>query len=446
MGSDPQAGNQRPSLQGSAGFHPWDRLAGEAVRTGVPMPKRRLEDLRVFGGERTFPEVLHVGRPNIGDSVTFLEHAKAILDSHWLSNNGPYVYEFERRIAEVCEVPYCIATSNATAAMEILVHALGLKGEVIVPSFTFVATAHALKWLGVEPVFCDVDPLTHTLDPACVEALITERTTAVLGVHVWGQVCDVDALQDLCARHGLRLVFDAAHAFGCRREGRAVGGFGDAEVLSFHATKFINSFEGGAILTHDPELAARARLMRNFGFEYLDSVVSLGINAKMTEICAAMGLVSLEGMEGFLLANRANYLAYQHGLSDIQGLSVHVTAPQEVSNHQYVVVKVDEGLLGIGRDEFLEVLMAEGVFARRYFHPGCHRMQPYASQCDPWEWNLPVTEQLSGTLLQLPTGHAVSTDDVEAICGLIRFVADHAREIAARGVGCSRLEPGGKMD
>ena len=432
-------------MRGGAGFHPWDRV-DEDVRSGPCVPKRSLEDLRVFGGERTFPGVLHVGRPNIGDTTAFLEHARAILESRWLSNNGPYLHEFERRIAEICEVPYCIATSNATAALEILVHALDLKGEVIVPSFTFVATAHALKWLGVEPVFCDVDPRTHTLDPACVEALITERTTAVLGVHVWGQVCDVDALQDICARHGLRLLFDAAHAFGCRRDGHAVGGFGDAEVLSFHATKFINSFEGGAILTHDPVLAQRARLMRNFGFEYLDSVVSLGINAKMTEICAAMGLVSLEGMEGFLQANRANYLAYQHGLSDIQGLSVHATAPQEVSNHQYVVVKVDEGLLGIGRDEFLEVLMAEGVFARRYFHPGCHRMQPYASQRDPWEWNLPVTEQLSGTLLQLPTGHAVSTDDVEVICGLLRFVANHAREIAARGVGCSRLEPGWKMD
>lgn len=433
MGIDPPTDSRYPALQGEGSVRLWDR-AVSVGRPGPPEFKRCVEDLGIFGGECSFPELLHVGRPNIGDSAAFLEHAKAILDSRWLSNNGPYVQEFERRIAEACEVPYCIATSNATAALEILVHALGLKGEVIVPSFTFIATAHALKWLGVEPVFCDVDPLTHTLDPARVEALITERTTAVLGVHVWGQICDVDALQEICTRRGLRLFFDAAHAFGCRQGGRAVGGFGDAEVLSFHATKFINSFEGGAILTRDPELAKRARLMRNFGFEYLDSVVSLGINAKMTEICAAMGLVSLDGMEGFMRINQANHLAYQHGLAGIQGLSVHALASQEASNHQYVVVEVDEPVLGLSRDQLLEVLMAEGVLARRYFHPGCHRMEPYRSQPSHHGRELPVTERLSASLLQLPTGQEMTPTHIGAICDLIRFLSTHADLIAPRVV------------
>ena len=432
MATDPPTGKRYPWLQGTDDVRLWDRAVATSGHPGTPKAKRSVGDLAIFGGECSFPEVLHVGRPNIGDSAAFLGHAKAILDSRWLSNNGPYVLEFERRVAEVCEVPHCVATSNATAALEILVHAMGLEGEVIVPSFTFVATAHALKWLGVEPVFCDVDPVTHTLDPARVEALITERTTAVLGVHVWGQVCEVDALQEICTRHGLRLLFDAAHAFGCRRDGRAVGGFGDAEVLSFHATKFINSFEGGAILTHDPALAQRARLMRNFGFEYLDSVVSLGINAKMTEICAAMGLVSLDGMEGFMHINRVNHLAYQRGLAGIKGLSLHAPVLQQTSNHQYVVMEVDEGTQGIGRDQLLEVLMAEGVFARRYFYPGCHRMEPYASQRDPAEWDLPVTERLSDTLLQLPTGQESSTDRIEAVCALIKFVVMNAAAIRSR--------------
>jgi len=432
MKSIRQVTASRPSLERDDGFRPWDHLAQGIGSDDASQAKRSIDDLRIFGGACAFPEVLHVGRPNIGDTEAFIGHARAILDSRWLSNNGPYVQEFERRIAEACEVPYCIATSNATAALEILVHALGLKGEVIVPSFTFIATAHALKWLGIEPVFCDVDPLTHTLDPARVEELITERTTAVLGVHVWGQVCEVDALQDICTRHGLRLFFDAAHAFGCRQGGRAVGGFGDAEVLSFHATKFINSFEGGAILTRDPELAKRARLMRNFGFEYLDSVVSLGINAKMTEICAAMGLVSLDGMEGFMRINRANHLAYQRGLAGIRGLSVHALASQEASNHQYVVVEVDEPVLGLSRDQLLEVLMAEGVLARRYFHPGCHRMEPYRSQPQHRDRELPVTERLSKSLLQLPTGQEMTPKDIEVVCALIQFVAGEVSSIRAR--------------
>ncbi len=342
--------------------------------------------------------------------------------------------EFEQRIAAHCEVEHCVATSNGTSALEVLVRALDLSGEVIVPAFTFVATAHALQWLGLQPVFCDVDPLTHTLDPRKVEELITERTSAVLGVHVWGQVCDVEALQAICHRHGLKLLFDAAHAFGCARDGRPVGGFGDAEILSFHATKVVQSCEGGAIVTRDPELARRARLMRNFGFEYLDSVVSPGINAKMSELHAAMGLVSLDAMGRFLEANRRNRARYREGLAAIPGIHLHEVVGQEACNDHYLVVSLDQAIFGMSRDQLLEVLIMEGVVARRYFYPGCHRMEPYASQRDPSSWGLHVTESLSGELFQLPTGTAISEMEVDAICGLIRFIAVHADEIAPRAV------------
>jgi len=242
----------------------------------------------------------------------------------------------------------------------------------------------------------------------------------------------VEALQAIANRHGLKLIYDAAHAFACSRDGRTVGGFGDAEVLSFHATKFVNSFEGGAIVTRDQALAERCRLMRNFGFEYLDSVVSLGINTKMSEIHAAMGLVSLDAMEGFIAGNRANHAAYAAGLAGIPGISLLEVPPDLESNCQYVVLQVDAEATGISRDQLLETLLAEGLFARRYFHPGVHRMQPYASQRDPETWDLPVTERLSASLLQLPAGPAMGRADLDAACGLIRFVAENAAELSPR--------------
>lgn len=215
--------------------------------------KLRLEDLAVFGGAPAFRDQLYVGRPNIGDRAELSRRIDEMLDRRWLTNNGPHVQEFERRIAATIGVEHCVATCNATIALEILIRALGLGGEVIVPSMTFIATAHALHWQHVMPVFCDIDPLTHNLDVRQVEAAITERTTGIIGVHLWGRACDVGALADVAGRHELKLIFDAAHAFACSHKGEMIGGFGDAEVLSFHATKFLNSFEGGAIVTNNGE-------------------------------------------------------------------------------------------------------------------------------------------------------------------------------------------------
>ena len=213
--------------------------------------KAALEDLAIFGGSPAFAELLHVGRPNIGDRGRLLERIHDLLDRRWLTNNGPYVLEFERQLCQLTGAPHCIVTCNGTVALEIAIRAAGMSQEVIVPAFTFVATAHALQWQGITPVFCDVDPSTHNLDPESVERSITPRTTGILGVHLWGRACRVDELAEIARRHGLKLLFDAAHALGCTHRGRMVGGFGDAEVFSFHATKFVNSFEGGAIVTAD---------------------------------------------------------------------------------------------------------------------------------------------------------------------------------------------------
>ena len=227
--------------------------------------------LAVFTGKPAFPEPLHVGRPNLGDRKRLFERFDQMLDRRWLSNNGPLVKEFEQEIARHVGVKHAICVCNATIGLEIAVRAADLEGEVIVPAYTFVATAHALQWQAITPVFADMDPATHNIDPARVERHITPRTTGILATHVWGRPCDVEALSEIARRRGLKLMFDAAHAFGCSHRGRMVGGFGLAEVFSFHATKFLNSFEGGAITTDDDALADRIHLMTNFGFAGFDN-------------------------------------------------------------------------------------------------------------------------------------------------------------------------------
>ncbi|EBM0725641.1 dTDP-4-dehydro-6-deoxyglucose aminotransferase, partial [Salmonella enterica subsp. enterica serovar Senftenberg] len=211
----------------------------------------------------------------------------------WLSNDGPLVRDFEEQVAQRVGVRHCIAMCNGTIALEIAIRAAGMHGEVIVPSYTFVATAHALSWQGLTPVFADINEVTHQIDPDAVERMITPKTSGIIGVHLWGRAAPVKALEELSSSRGLELIFDAAHAFDCAFEGQRVGTFGRAEVLSFHATKFFNTIEGGAILTDDDDFADQARYMRNFGFAGLDTVVSTGTNGKMTEICAAMGLTNL---------------------------------------------------------------------------------------------------------------------------------------------------------
>jgi dTDP-4-amino-4,6-dideoxygalactose transaminase len=390
------------------------------------------QSLAIFGGPPAFAEKLHVGRPNVGDRERLLERISAILDRRWLTNGGPQVQELEQRIAEFIGVKHCVAMCNATIAMEIAIRALGLSGEVIIPSMTFVATAHALQWQQITPVFCDVDPATHNLDPRRLEELITPRTTGILAVHLWGRPCDAEALEAIRRRHGLKLLYDAAHAFACSSGGRMIGGFGDAEIFSFHATKFFNTLEGGAIVTNDDGLAATARLMKNFGFAGYDRVIHLGTNGKMNEISAAVGLTSLDCIEEFVGTNRRNYECYQSGVKGIPGLSLVSYDTSHRNNYQYIVAEIDETAAGISRDDLVEVLSAENVIARRYFYPGCHRMEPYRTLYPDAGRRLPETERLVDRTLVLPTGTAVAGDQIAAICGILRTAVEHGAEIRAR--------------
>ena len=386
--------------------------------------KTQQSDLAYYGGQPAFDSPLHVGRPNIGNRQRLAALIEDALDRRWLTNNGPYVQQFEAELAEYLGVKHCIVMCNATIALEIAMRALGLSGEVIMPSFTFVATAHALQWQEITPVFCDIDPHTHNLDPALIERSITPRTTGIVGVHVWGRACDTEALADIAQRHNLRLLFDAAHAFGCSHNGTKIGSFGDAEVFSFHATKFFNSFEGGAVTTSNDELAHKIRLMKNFGFAGSDTVIHVGTNGKMNEIAAAMGLVSLECVDEFIETNRRNYLEYQCQLRDIPGIQLIDYNAAESNNYQYVVLEVDKALAGIDRDELVQILHAENVLARRYFYPGCHKMEPYRSYFPNAGLLLPETEKLTERVMTLPTGTAVDAESIATICQIIRLATE----------------------
>jgi dTDP-4-amino-4,6-dideoxygalactose transaminase len=376
------------------------------------------------------PKHLHVGRPNLGNRERFLERVNEILDRRWLTNHGPVVQEFETKVADFLGVKHAIAMCNATAAIEIACRALALKGEVIVPSYTFVATAHALQWQEITPVFCDMDPVTHNIDPSKIERLITPRTTGIIGVHVWGRGCQTEAIEEIATRRNLKVMYDASHGFGCSKGGRMIGTFGECEVFSFHATKFINCLEGGVVALNNDDLAHRMRMMTNFGFTGYDHVEYLGINGKMNEISAAMGLTNLEAVDDIIAVNRQNYEAYRSGLTDVPGLTVINYDPAERNNYQYVVIEVDPEVCPRSRDNIVKILHAENILARKYFWPGCHNMEPYRSLQPNAGLLLSETERIAARVIVLPTGQAVAEEEVNRVCEIIRkaATASHRRE------------------
>ena len=380
---------------------------------------RTAADLAINGAPPAFDAPIHVGRPNIGDRATFLERVNQILDNRWLTNNGPMVRELEQRIAGMTGVRHCVAMCNATIALEIAIRALDLRGEVIVPSYTFIATAHALHWQEIVPVFADIDPATHNLDPDAVRRMITPRTTGIVGVHLWGRPAPIESLQSVADEHGLKLMFDAAHAFGCSHAGRPIGGFGACEVFSFHATKFFNSFEGGAVVTNDDGLAEKMRLMRNFGFAGFDNVSYPGTNGKMTETCAAMGLSNLEALDATTRANRRNYEAYRRAFAGLPHISMLEYDDAASNNYQYIVIEIGAGSPA-SRDAIVAALHAENVLARKYFWPGCHRMKPYRDLYPHAGLLLGATERVAARVIVLPNGSSLEADELSTICDIVR--------------------------
>ncbi len=366
---------------------------------------------------------LHVGRPNITNRAEFLRRVEQILDNQWLTNNGPMVQELEQRIAERLGVKHCVAMCNGTIALEIAIRALSLTGEVIVPSWTFVATAHALYLQGITPVFADIDPATHNLDPAAVRRMITPRTSGIIGVHLWGRAAPIDELQAIADERGLKLMFDAAHSFGSSYKGQSIGRFGACEVFSFHATKAFNTMEGGAVTTNNDALAETMRLMRNFGFKGYDNVIHPGTNGKMIEVCAAMGLANLDGFDAIVETNTRNHAAYKQALAGIPGIRVLDYDPTERNSHHYVVLEVSEECPA-SRDAIIAALHAKNILARKYFWPGCHDMKPYRDLFPHAGLVLPKTNNLAARIVVLPNGNLPDSATL-TISNVIRTTVIH---------------------
>lgn len=383
--------------------------------------------LALLGDSPLFPLALHVGAPQLPQIESLLPQLETVLRSGRLSNDGPQVQDFEGELADFLGVKHALAICNGTLAWMLLLKAQGLSGEVIVPSFTFPATVHVLDWLNLKPVFCDVDLISHSLDPQKIESLITPQTSAILGVHLWGNACHVEALEQIARKHRLALFFDAAHALGCRYQGQQVGGFGDAEMFSLHATKFVHSLEGGVIATHSDRLAAEIRRLRNFGYQQ-GQVFSIGLNAKMNELSACIGRHMLQQMPQLLIANQACLNAYQQQLSDLPGITLFQAGPGRDINAQYVVLQVEDSY-ALSRDQLWQVLQAEGVLARRYFYPAVHQSQPYQDLYS--NLALPVTEKLARQTLVLPTGSQMSQASITKICELLNRLSQPNQALQA---------------
>ncbi len=414
--------------------------------------KKTVADLALFGGPAEFvvDGPLHVGKPNVpAEDGTHLGRTKlyalmdTALDSRILTNGGPTVQLFEEKLCEFLGVRHAVAVCNGTVGLQIAIFAVTKRsgtaewGKVLMPAWTFVAAAHAATWIGGRVEFLDVDRATQNLamPPAMGEPLHPRLsvTRAVLAPHLWGRpaVVEGQAWGNKMGA-GCPVIFDAAHAFGCSYGGRMVGNFGVCEVFSFHATKVVNCFEGGAVTTNDDGLADGLRRLRNFGFAGEDEVSGLGTNGKMSEAHAAMGLVSLDEYPTLVEANVQCFQAYAAGL---RRCSVLLQEPFRTQggavakhNFQYVQALVEPQDSGFCRDDLWRVLKAEGVLARRYFHPGVHRMQPYVRW---YNADLPNTDYLAARSLVLPSGPQMGGDRVERVCALVRFAVEHGEEVHA---------------
>jgi dTDP-4-amino-4,6-dideoxygalactose transaminase len=375
---------------------------------------------------KPFDEPIYVTRPLLPPLEALNGRLAEIWAARWLTNAGEQHERLGRAIGEYLEVPEVSLFNNGTIALLAAVRALGMRGEVITTPFTFPATPHAISWSGATPVFCDIDPVTMTLDPARVEALITRKTTGILAVHVYGIPCDVVALQSLADRYGLKLVYDAAHAFGTRVNGVGIGNFGDASMFSFHATKLFHSAEGGALTCGNVATRESFDHLKNFGILNQEEVDVVGINGKMNELQAALGLAVLDCVPDELVRRRAVIARYRERLGGMKGLTLMPEPPGVESSCQYFVVRIERQAFGCSRDVVFDRLKAYNVLARKYFFPLCTDYACYRELPSSDPALLPVATEAVGQVLCLPLYGTLSLPAVDAICDMIADIQEHA--------------------
>lgn len=362
---------------------------------------------------------IHVTQPYLPPLERFVPYLKDIWDSKWLTNSGPFHQRFEQALCAYLGVKHVSLFTNGTIALVTALQALRIEGEVITTPFSFVATTHSLLWNGITPVFADIDPYTLNLDPERIEAAITERTTAIMPVHCYGHPCDVDKIKDIADKHGLRVIYDSAHAFGVQYQGRSLLDYGDLSVLSFHATKVFNTFEGGAIICPNEESKLHIDHLKNFGFEDEVTVVAPGINGKMSEMNAALGLLQLEYVDAAILRRKAIDLRYRTGLAGVRGIACLQTSGADIANYAYfpILVRPDYPL---SRDALYRKLQERGIYARRYFYPLISDFPMYRGMSSAAPGNLPNAHEAANEVICLPIYPSLTDDEVEYVLQAIR--------------------------
>ncbi len=363
---------------------------------------------------------IYVTQPSLPPLAELLPYLESIWDSKWLTNGGPFHQQLEVRLAEYLGVGHLALVSNATIGLMVALQALQVTGEVITTPYSFVATAHSLLWNNLQPVFVDIDPGTCNMDPAAIEAAITPRTTALLPVHCYGTPCDVDAIQRIADAHDLHIIYDAAHAFAVRRGGESVLAHGDLSVLSFHATKVFNTFEGGAIICPDAQTKQRIDYLKNFGFADEVTVTAPGINGKMNEFQAALGILQLKHLAAAIAARRGIAEIYAAELHGVEGIRCLAAPPADVTqNHSYFPIFV-EPCYGLSRDGLYEALRKHGIHARRYFYPLISSMPMYRALPSAAAERLPVANRIAQEVLCLPIFSELEHDAARRIAGIVR--------------------------
>ncbi|MCM1337857.1 MAG: DegT/DnrJ/EryC1/StrS family aminotransferase [Candidatus Amulumruptor caecigallinarius] len=360
-----------------------------------------------------------VTSPLLPDLEDFQAELRKIWDSKWITNNGDYHKKLEAALAEYLKVPYVSLFTNGTLPLITALQALRITGEVITTPYSFVATTHSLWWNGIKPVFVDIDPATGCINPELIEAAITPRTTAIMPVHVYGKPCDTKRIKEIADRYGLKVIYDAAHAFGVEVDGKSVLAEGDMSTLSFHATKVFNTIEGGAMVMPTKEMKQRVDYLKNFGFADEVTVVGPGINSKMDEVRSAYGLLNLRQVDAAIEARHKAATAYREALRDVEGISFWDDMPGVRHNYSYFPIFVDGEKYGMTRDELYAKMRERNVLGRRYFYPLISEFSTYRSLPSATKENLPVAHAMADSVICLPMHHALSEHDVERVIDCI---------------------------
>lgn len=354
-----------------------------------------------------------VTSPLLPDLDEFNKLLREIWKSKWITNNGSFHQKLELALAEYLKVPYVSLFTNGTLPLITALQAMHITGEVITTPYSFVATTHALWWNGIKPVFADIDPTTGNIDPNKIEVAITPRTTAIMPVHVYGKPCNVDAIQEIADKYGLKVIYDAAHAFGVEVNGKSILNAGDMSTLSFHATKVFNTIEGGALVVHDEKTKKRIDYLKNFGFAGETEVVAPGINSKMDEIRSAYGLLNLRQVDVAITARQKVAIAYRKALRHVEGISFWEDIPRVKHNYSYFPIFVDSERYGITRDKLYFKMKEQGIWGRRYFYPLISEFSTYRGLPSSTSSNLPEATRMASSVICLPMHHNLSEEDIQ---------------------------------